>query len=55
MTDAITSSGEDLPFPAGFTWGAATAAYQIEGAATAGGRRPNSYIQNEPALELPVN
>ena len=43
MTDAITSSGEDLPFPAGFTWGAATAAYQIEGAATAGGRGPSVW------------
>src|SRR5258708_12458195 len=27
-----------LPFPQGFTWGAATAAYQIEGAAGADGR-----------------
>ena len=43
MTDAITSSGEDLPFPAGFTWGAATAAYQIEGAATADGRGPSVW------------
>lgn len=25
-------------FPQGFTWGTATAAYQIEGAASAGGR-----------------
>src|ERR1700739_3191439 len=30
-------------FPAGFTWGAATAAYQIEGAATAGGRGPSVW------------
>src|SRR5437667_5321769 len=27
-----------LPFPQGFTWGAATAAYQIEGAASTDGR-----------------
>src|SRR5246127_2241028 len=43
MTDAITSSGEDLPFPAGFTWGAATAAYQIEGAASTDGRTPSVW------------
>src|ERR1700739_4067474 len=30
-------------FPAGFTWGAATAAYQIEGAATADGRGPSVW------------
>jgi beta-glucosidase len=35
-----TGSGTDgaLPFPAGFAWGAATAAYQVEGAADADGR-----------------
>jgi len=30
-------------FPAGFTWGAATAAYQIEGAARADGRGPSVW------------
>jgi beta-glucosidase len=37
MTAAPSSNGA-LPFPDGFTWGAATAAYQIEGAADADGR-----------------
>lgn len=34
----VTSPGEPLALPAGFTWGAATAAYQIEGATDADGR-----------------
>jgi len=32
------SAVDGIQFPAGFRWGAATASYQIEGAATAGGR-----------------
>jgi beta-glucosidase len=40
-----TGSGADgaLPFPQGFTWGAATAAYQIEGAVRADGRGPSVW------------
>lgn len=30
-------------FPADFVWGTATAAYQIEGAATEGGRGPSIW------------
>ncbi len=37
MTTATAGDGA-LAFPGGFTWGTATAAYQIEGAATADGR-----------------
>jgi beta-glucosidase len=33
----------DLEFPPGFWWGAATAAYQIEGAVTEGGRLPSIW------------
>src|SRR5215469_4575398 len=38
MTAAGISSDGVLSFPPGFTWGAATAAYQIEGGVTADGR-----------------
>jgi len=43
MTAAGISSDGVLSFPAGFTWGAATAAYQIEGGATADGRGPSIW------------
>ena len=43
MTAAGTSSDGALSFPAGFTWGAATAAYQIEGGANVDGRGPSIW------------
>ncbi|ADX71280.1 broad-specificity cellobiase [Pseudarthrobacter phenanthrenivorans Sphe3] len=36
-------SSNPLPFPQGFLWGAATAAYQIEGSAHAGGRKDSIW------------
>src|SRR5579863_8571436 len=39
----VTKPGEPLGFPAGFTWGAATAAYQIEGAVSVDGRGPSVW------------
>jgi beta-glucosidase len=38
MTTTGSGAHGALPFPQGFTWGAATAAYQIEGAANTDGR-----------------
>jgi beta-glucosidase len=38
MTTAGSNTGGVLPFPPGFAWGAATSAYQTEGAAGADGR-----------------
>jgi beta-glucosidase len=35
--------GDRLTFPAGFRWGAATAAYQVEGAAAVDGRGPSIW------------
>ncbi|GAA2745663.1 GH1 family beta-glucosidase [Kitasatospora cinereorecta] len=48
VTDPHTSAGTlagpaRRPLPPGFAWGAATAAYQIEGAAREGGRTPSIW------------
>jgi len=43
MTGPATGSHGVLDFPEGFVWGAATAAYQVEGAATADGRGPSVW------------
>jgi len=43
MTAAGIGSDGVLSFPADFTWGAATAAYQIEGGAAADGRGPSIW------------
>ena len=43
MTGTATDHDGALGFPEGFTWGASTAAYQIEGAASADGRGPSVW------------
>jgi len=43
MTTTGSGANGAQPFPQGFEWGAATAAYQIEGAAVADGRGPSVW------------
>src|SRR6478672_5076879 len=43
MTTTGSGANGAQPFPQGFIWGAATAAYQIEGAAVADGRGPSVW------------
>jgi beta-glucosidase len=43
MTTAQEEGGVEASFPDGFVWGAATAAYQIEGAVTQEGRGPSIW------------
>src|SRR5271155_2684308 len=40
----MSQNGRSATFPPGFTWGAATAAYQIEGGATADGRGLSIWV-----------
>ncbi|MFI6933307.1 GH1 family beta-glucosidase [Streptomyces sp. NPDC050287] len=41
--ETMAQSAADLSFPPGFIWGAATAAYQVEGAAAEDGRTPSIW------------
>jgi beta-glucosidase len=43
MAEPATAGDGALAFPDGFTWGAATAAYQVEGAASADGKGPSVW------------
>jgi beta-glucosidase len=43
MTEPATGTDGVLEFPEGFVWGAATAAYQIEGAASLDGKGPSVW------------
>jgi beta-glucosidase len=43
MTTTASGNGGALQFPPGFAWGAATAAYQIEGAPDADGKGPSTW------------
>ncbi|MEU1161674.1 GH1 family beta-glucosidase [Streptomyces sp. NPDC005921] len=42
-TETTAQSASDTSFPPGFVWGAATAAYQVEGAAAEDGRTPSIW------------